>query len=98
MASVKDRLAEARDIQFIANTVGLPKMAGPVVKMGLSLAEARIQLFEAKANKDAGVRTDTTVPTAHRNANAGQIDTDAIYSKFNAPRTPGQQTSTKPHP
>ncbi len=88
MASVKDRLAEAKEIQLVANAVGLPKMARSVVKMGLSLVDARVHLFEAKANKDADVRTDTTPPSDRNKgqANTGPIDADAVYSKFNAPK------------
>jgi signal peptide peptidase SppA len=93
MAAVKGRLGEAKEIQTIADTVGLPKMAGPIIKLGLSVADARTHLFEAKAGKDAGVRTDTTPPTAHTQGGDGRIDAGSVYSKFNAPKEPGRRSA-----
>lgn len=83
---VRARCAAATEIKQIAASVGLPSMAAHLVKNGLSVADARVELFNMKASRDAGTRTDTT-PPADRNQGAAPsgaaIDATAIHARMN---------------
>ena len=87
MAAVKARIGEAKEIKSIAQSVNLPGMAAPFIKAGLSVEDARAALFEAKAGKDAGLRTDTTAPADRTAGATPPVDALAVYTRFNAPRS-----------
>ena len=94
MDHVKARLGDAKEIKAIAEGVHLPAMAAPIIRSGLTVEEARVQLFAAKAGKDAGLRTDTA-PPADRQEGGGKvesIDSAAIARRWNSPR-PGNRRS-----
>ena len=94
MDHVKARLGDAKEIKAIAEGVHLPAMAAPIIRSGLTVEEARTQLFAAKAGKDAGLRTDTAPPADRQEGGSVPvvIDSTAITQRWNQPR-PGNRRS-----
>ncbi len=88
-ATLKTKIAKANAIKSVAQAVNLPAMAAPLIRVDMTLQDAREALFTAKANSDAAIRTDTTPPSERTRAAAADkpVDAKAIYERMNAPST-----------
>jgi hypothetical protein len=89
-ATLKTKITKAHAIKSIAQAVNLPGMAAPLIRTDMTLQDARVALFTAKAEQDGAIRTDTT-PPSDRNASVASVakkplDPAAVYERLNAPR------------
>lgn len=81
-ATVRQAMADAREVVDLCNLVGQAEQAAPLIKQRASLAEARKVLLARMAELDEASHTDSTVPPAVKQpaaASSAAVSTSSIW-------------------
>lgn len=89
LATVKARIADAREIKALSVVSGQPALADAAIKAGKSVADFRASLVEVMALADEKTHTDTTRKVAPQAGLDGKppVSTETLWASHNKHRT-----------